>query len=280
MSSNRGKYHQKATSSGRASHERAVLRLVQGPGVIPTPAAAQSANHTGPAVETGAGDRSLADVLAERGRLGEAECRDIGSGLSAALSDMHERGIVHGGIKPASIVIASDGNVRIADSETAQSPHEGNDATLARRDDIVGVALVVAKCATGILIDRTAEWSTLALMQLGCSDELAHDLAAVLTEPDSPRRLAALGTHPDDRLRSPAKAHATDAVPTIDFESTAIAGLDPLPSTIDVFNQPNAPEGWQEKIQRTLSEWLSSFRKKRSELTAMFQQRKLTNRGG
>ena len=174
--------HRKVSPVGRATHERAVLALVQGPGVIPTPAdpAVQRANPSDPTVvETVAGNGSLADVLAERGRLSESECRGVGSRIATALSEIHERGVVHGDVKPANIVMAPDGNLWIADFDAAgpiSSPRfRGtpqrlrNHTTLDRSDDIVGVALVVTECATGIVIDPTADWSALALAQLGCS---------------------------------------------------------------------------------------------------------------
>ena len=254
---------------------------------MPTPAGspAQLATPTDPAVvETVAGNGSLADVLAERGRLSEAECRGIGSRIAAALSDIHERGLVHGDIKPANIVMAPDGDVWITDFDaagTTSSPRSRgtpqrlrDHTTLDPADDIVALALLVAECATGILIDPTAKWSAPALVQLGCSNELAHDLAAVLADPSDPRRVAVLLTHPEDRLPSPANIRTgNDPTLTIDFEPTAIAGLDPLTTTAEALNQLPTPVGWQERIRQTLNESLLSFRKKRSELALVFRRR-------
>lgn len=279
--------HRKVSPLGRATHERAVLRLVQGPGVVPIPATAPAlaADPTDPAVvETVAGNGSLADVLAERGRLSETECRAIGSRIATALAEIHERGVVHGDIKPANIVLAPDGDLWIADFDAAgtisSSRSRGtpqrlrNHTTLDRSDDIVGVALVVTECATGIVIDPTADWSALALAQIGCSYELAHDLAAVLTDPTDPHRVAALLGNPDERLPDAARIHAgNDPTPTIDFEPTVIAGLDPLPSTTEALNQPPLNMGWQESIQRTLQDWMLRLRNKQSELAALLQRR-------
>ncbi len=278
--------HRKVSPVGRAAHERAVLRLVQGPGVVPTPdPPVRGADPSDPTVvETVAGDGSLADVLAERGRLSEAECRGVGSRIAAALAEVHERGVVHGDVKPANIVIAPDGGLWIADFDAAgpvSSPRSRgtpqrlvNHSTLDRSDDTVGVALVVAECATGIVIDPTVEWSALALAQLGCSNDLAHDLAAVLADPTDLRRVAALLGSPEGRLPSAAEVRTgNDPTPTIDFEPTVIAGLDPLPSTTEVLNQPPPPAGWQESIQRTLQDWTRRLRNKQSELTAVVQQK-------
>ena len=278
--------HRKVSPEGRATHERAVLRLVQGPGVVPIPATAPAlaADPTDPAVvETVAGNGSLADVLAERGRLSETECRAIGSRIATALAEIHERGVVHGDIKPANIVLAPDGDLWISDFDAAgtisSSRSRGtpqrlrNHTTLDRSDDIVGVALIVAECATGILIDPTAEWSAVALTHLGCSNELAHDLAAVLADPTDPHRVAALLGNHDERLPDAARIHTgKDPTPTIDFEPTVITGLDPLPST-EALNQPSLNVGWQEPIKRTLDDWMLRLRNKQSELAALVQRR-------
>lgn len=280
--------HRKVAPVRRAGHERAVLRLVQGPGVVPTPAAtAQGVNvEDSEVVETIAGDGSLADVLAERGRLSETECRVIGSRIAAALEAIHERGIVHGDIKGANIVMDPDGDLWIADFDAAGAPSSPrsrgtpqrlrNQATLDRSDDFVGLALLVVECATGVLIDPNAEWTASALTQLGCGSELAHDLAAVLADPGDPRRIASLLGSPEDRLPRAARARTgNDPTPTIDFEPTAIAGLDPLPSTTKAFYQPSIPTGWQERIQRTLNSRMAWLRSKQSELA-----RRLRGRGG
>ena len=283
MSSN----HRKVSPVGRATHERAVLRLVQGPGVVPIPATprALAADPTDPAVvETVAGNGSLADVLAERGRLSETECRAIGSRIATALAEIHERGVVHGDIKPANIVMAPDGDLWIADFDaagTTSSPRSRgtpqrlrNEATLDESDDIVGVALPVAECATGILIDPTAEWSAPALAQLGCSNELAHDLAAVLADPSDPHRVAALLGNRDERLPDAARIHTgNDPTPTIDLEPTVITGLDPLPNTTEALNQPSLNVGWQEWIKRTLDDCLLRLRNKQSELSTLLHRK-------
>ena len=279
--------HRKVAPVGRADHERAVLRLVQGPGVVPTPTATVQGGKVGDpdVVETIAGNGSLADVLAERSRLSETECRAIGARIASALEAIHERGIVHGDIKPANIVMAPDGELWIADFDAAgaaSSPRSRgtpqrlrNLAALDRSDDFVGLALLVAECATGILIDPTVVWSPPALTQLGCSSELAHDLAAVLADPSDPRRVASLLGSPEDRLPRAAKIRTgNDPTPTIDFEPTAIAGLDPLPTTTKASHQPSTPIGWRRTIHQALNrlKWLYN---KQSELA-----RQLTNRGG
>lgn len=282
MSSN----HRKVSPAGRAAHERAVLRLVQGSGVVPMPhTPAREAGLADPTVvETVAGDGSLADVLAERGRLSESECRGIGSRIAEALAAVHERGLVHGDVKPANVLMAPEGDVWIADFDAAgpvSSPRtRGTPQRLRKRstlecsDDIVGVALVVAECATGVVIDPTVEWSAPALAQLGCSRGLAADLAAVLANPVDLRRVAGLLGHPDGRLPSAVETRTgKDPTPTIDFEPTVIAGLDPLPSTAEVLMQPLGPADWQDSIRGTLQDWTLRLRNTQSNLTALLRRR-------
>lgn len=282
--------HRKVSPVGRATHERAVLRLVQGSGVVPTPdppvQAADPGDPVDPTVvETVACEGSLADVLAERGRLSESECREIGSRIATALAGIHERGVVHGDVKPANVLMAPEGDVWIADFDAAgpvSSPRTRgtpqrlrNPSTLERSDDTVGVALVVAECATGVVIDPTVEWSAPELAQLGCSRELAGDLAAVLADPVDLWRAAALLGRPDGRLPSAAETRTgNDPTPTIDFEPSFIAGLDPLPSTAEVLMQPMGPASWQDSLQQALRGWMLRLRNKRSNLTALLSRRR------
>ncbi len=54
--------------------------------------------------------RSLADVLAERGTLPAAEVSRIGARIAAALATAHAAGIVHRDVKPANILLVTDGD--------------------------------------------------------------------------------------------------------------------------------------------------------------------------
>ncbi|GAA3018424.1 hypothetical protein Aglo01_08830 [Actinokineospora globicatena] len=58
---------------------------------------------------------SLADVLAQRGRLPVAEVTEMGARLADALAQAHQVGILHRDIKPANILVNSFGAVKLAD---------------------------------------------------------------------------------------------------------------------------------------------------------------------
>lgn len=59
--------------------------------------------------------RSVAELLAEHGRLPVAEVARIGSEVAAALAAAHTVGIVHRDVKPANVLIAPDGTTKITD---------------------------------------------------------------------------------------------------------------------------------------------------------------------
>jgi len=79
--------------------------------------------------------RSLADVIAERGRLPPAEVRSIGQQLAAALAAAHAAGIVHRDVKPGNVLIAEDGTAKLTDFGIS---HTVGDGTITATGDIAG----------------------------------------------------------------------------------------------------------------------------------------------
>jgi eukaryotic-like serine/threonine-protein kinase len=65
--------------------------------------------------------RTLADVVAASGPLDEAVVADIGRQLLAALQTAHQGGVVHRDVKPANVMLAGGGRVKLTDFGIAQA---------------------------------------------------------------------------------------------------------------------------------------------------------------
>ena len=82
------------STSRRPDHESHTLRLVQGPGVVPLLQADGNTLHL-------EGARcSIADVLADRGRLPAVEVGGVAVAAGHALARCHALDVVHGDVSP------------------------------------------------------------------------------------------------------------------------------------------------------------------------------------
>lgn len=91
--------------------------------------------------------------------------------------------------------------------------------------------------ATGVRIDETVGWTESALVRLGCSADLAADVAGTLEEPTPPTPIDIEDEVP----------------PAIDVPSPAIAGLSPIGGAAPAAN-PRGPE------RRGLRRWTRAGR--------------------
>lgn len=85
---------------------------------------------------------SLREVLQRRTRLDPLVVASIGEQVAAALGEAHAHGLVHRDVKPANILIASDGTVKVTDFGIAKALDA--EATLTTPGTVVGTAAYVA----------------------------------------------------------------------------------------------------------------------------------------
>jgi eukaryotic-like serine/threonine-protein kinase len=83
--------------------------------------------------------RTLADLLAEEGRLRPGRALEIIDGVLRALGHSHRCGIVHRDIKPSNVMVTRQGDVKVMDFGIARSL-EGSQITLTRASQVIGTA--------------------------------------------------------------------------------------------------------------------------------------------
>jgi eukaryotic-like serine/threonine-protein kinase len=86
---------------------------------------------------------SLRDVMREHGRMDPVVVAALGEQVASALGAAHGHGLVHRDVKPANILIADDGTVKVTDFGIAKAL-SGTDATLTTPGTVVGTAAYVA----------------------------------------------------------------------------------------------------------------------------------------
>lgn len=86
---------------------------------------------------------SLRDILKEQAPLDPTVVAAIGEQVASALGEAHSHGLVHRDVKPANILLAADGTVKVTDFGIAKAL-SGADATLTTPGTVVGTAAYVA----------------------------------------------------------------------------------------------------------------------------------------
>jgi hypothetical protein len=90
---------------------------------------------------------SLADLLAERGRLTPGEVVAVAAPVAEALASAHARGLVHGDVKPGNILFTSDGQPLLADFGMAEYLAPGSPASPTA--DVQALGVVCHRALTG-----------------------------------------------------------------------------------------------------------------------------------
>ncbi|MFI5608553.1 AAA family ATPase [Amycolatopsis sp. NPDC051903] len=125
----------------RLGHEQAVLERLRGvPGVAQL---VETPRYAGAIVLADAGDTNLAEVAEP---LPADVLIGVGLGLAKAVAAVHRRGVLHGDITPANVVISRGGAPCLVDFALARSLP---DAHLAERSEIVGTLAYLAPEQTG-----------------------------------------------------------------------------------------------------------------------------------
>ncbi len=86
---------------------------------------------------------TLADLLARRGAVPPREAARISVQVAEALSHAHDRGVVHRDVKPANILLGTDGRARLVDFGIARSLLEAQ-ARLTQAGNVVGTLRYMA----------------------------------------------------------------------------------------------------------------------------------------
>jgi eukaryotic-like serine/threonine-protein kinase len=86
---------------------------------------------------------SLREVLKTQGEIDPVAVAAVGEQVASALGEAHEHGLVHRDVKPANILIAADGTVKVTDFGIAKAL-SSTEATLTTPGTVVGTAAYVA----------------------------------------------------------------------------------------------------------------------------------------
>jgi hypothetical protein len=146
------------------------------PSVSRTVGAADSARHRWeyrvfrPA-DTDPPEGTLAEILQVDGRLPDHVVLGVGVGVARYLDVVHQAGHRHGNVCPASVLLPGNDLLWLTDPQT--------NSTGSVQDDLTALVLMLVKCATGLEIDDSVEWSAEFLVKVGCSPELAEVIGAI-----------------------------------------------------------------------------------------------------
>ena len=84
--------------------------------------------------------RTLAEILRTNGHVTSKQAAEIASEVAAALGFAHQAGLVHRDVKPANILIGSNGQVKVADFGIARAVNAPTESNLTQAGAVMGTA--------------------------------------------------------------------------------------------------------------------------------------------
>ena len=107
--------------------------------------------------------RSVRDLITARGRLDDTQVAGIGGEIAAALSSAHAAGVIHRDVKPANVLISSQGQVKVTDFGIALSGNSPNELTKA--GSVMGTATYFSpEQAQGFEVDARSDLYSLGIV--------------------------------------------------------------------------------------------------------------------
>jgi len=107
--------------------------------------------------------RSVRDLITARGRLDDTQVAGIGGEIAAALSSAHAAGVIHRDVKPANVLISSQGQVKVTDFGIALSGNSPNELTKA--GSVMGTATYFSpEQAQGFEVDARSDLYSLGIL--------------------------------------------------------------------------------------------------------------------
>ncbi|WNM37882.1 serine/threonine-protein kinase [Micromonospora halotolerans] len=191
--------------------------------------------------------RSLQEIIDSDGPVDPRRAAGIGLAVLAALRAAHEAGVLHRDVKPANVLLASDGRVLLTDFGLAV--FDGGDGMMTRPGLVLGSPQYVAqeRAAEGVSSVEADLWSLGATLHAAVEGRSPYarstamaTLAALASQPPDPaphagplapvlvgllRRDPRHRLGPDDAARLLAAATA----PTVDVPGWPVAGAAPAP---------------------------------------------------
>lgn len=154
--------------TGRVGDEARLLARLSHPGLVPVyDAGTDQAGRPWVVMELVDGE-TLADAV-RRGPMASSRVADIGARLAEALAYVHGEGLIHRDVKPANVLLGSDGRVRLTDFGIARlvdaakvtatgltvgtasylSPEQVTADPVGTAADVYSLGLVLLECLTG-----------------------------------------------------------------------------------------------------------------------------------